>query len=93
MAEDVEDGAKDVAVALEFDDDKRSDIGILVCLHVMEVYVVVDGQAFRFAVVDEGDTVELVADGGMNVRQAEVDALLEELLVAVLTSYLLGGVV
>ena len=90
-AEDVEHGAEDVAVAFELYDDEWPDVGVPAGLHVMEVYVVVDGEAFRLAVVDECDAVELVAYGGVYVCQAEVDALLQELLVAVLACYLLAG--
>lgn len=91
LAENVEDGAEDIAVALELNDDERTDVGILARFHVMELHIVVDGQAFRLAIVDECDTMELVADGGVNICQAEVHALLQELLVAVLACYLLTG--
>ena len=67
LAENVEDGAEDIAVALEFDDDKGADVGIPAGLHVVELHVVVDGESFRLAIIDERDAMELVADRGVYV--------------------------
>ena len=63
---DVENGTIDVAIALEFDDDEGADVGILPCLVVVEVHVVVDGQTFCLAIVDERDAMELVANRRMD---------------------------
>ena len=91
LAEYVEDWAEDVAVALEFYDDERSDVGLLACLHIVEVDIIVDGQSFCLAIVDERDAVELVAYGWVYVCQTKMYAFLQELFVAAFACYLLAG--
>ena len=91
LAQDVEHGAEDVAVALELNDDQGTDIGIALVLHIMEMHVEVDGEPLRLAVVDECNAVEAVADGGVNVAHAPMYELLEEVLVPVLAGDLLRG--
>lgn len=52
---------KDVAVTLEFDDDKLACSMVIACLKIMEADIEVDGEAFRLSLVNECHAIKLIA--------------------------------
>ena len=78
LAEQGEDGRMYASVALEFDDDKVFKFSGFARLMIEDVDAEVDGQALGLGIVDEGDAVEVVFNGGDNVAEGVACALGEE---------------
>ena len=71
-AQQRQDGAVHIAVALELDDDQRPHIGSLACLEVLELHVKVDGQPLGLPIVHQRDAVEAVLHGGVDAPEPSV---------------------
>ena len=67
VAQQVGDGRKDIPVTFQLNDDKLVGVVVVGGLKVVEPDVEVDGQSFGFFLIDKCDTVELVADNGIQV--------------------------
>ena len=63
------------AVALQLDDNKRTHVAVLSTDKVEELQVRVDGETFRLRTVNECDTLEVVADGRLQVSNVVTQVL------------------
>ena len=67
----VADGRKDIAIALQLDDDQLVGGMVVACLEVVEAHVEVDGEAFCLGSVDKRHAVKLVAHHGCTAQARE----------------------
>ena len=65
-------------VALEFDDDQVVDRSRLSRFVIQEADAEIDGQALRFGIINQGDTVKSILYGGNNVVEGVPRTLREE---------------
>ena len=76
LSQQGQDGRGYTSVAFQLDDHYVVVFRATPCLFVVKVDVEIDGQAFGLVVVDQGDTLELVAQCGLDLVEGKVGQFL-----------------